>query len=227
MMILVDGTASLIAVQASMPPRLGMRTSMRTMSGVVSTALCTASAPSSASPTTSMSGSCSSTISSPRRNSAWSSTTSTRIGSPVPGGTGGMPPPSAVSLTLASMTGSDGVGTTCHDGTSGLLRRAVWAKPSGGGVTPCDEPDHAIVIAPSAVHHARHGGVGVDEQEEVVADELHLEKCLVERHRYGGVDLLPHDERRRLLLRVHRRRRRGGRTVQRAVDRHRGRGCGH
>ena len=45
-MILTLGTASLIAVHASMPPRLGIRTSIRTMSGVVSTVFCTASAPS-------------------------------------------------------------------------------------------------------------------------------------------------------------------------------------
>ena len=35
MMILADGTASLIARQASMPERLGIRTSSRTTSGAV------------------------------------------------------------------------------------------------------------------------------------------------------------------------------------------------
>jgi len=102
MMILLLGTASLMAVHASMPPRLGIRTSISTMSGVVSAAFSTASAPSSASPTTSMSGSCSSTISRPRRNNAWSSTTRTRIGSPVPGGKGARVPLSVISVTKPS-----------------------------------------------------------------------------------------------------------------------------
>ena len=46
-----------MAVQASIPPRLGIRTSIRTMSGSRSAALSTASAPSPASPTTWMSSS--------------------------------------------------------------------------------------------------------------------------------------------------------------------------
>ncbi len=68
-------------VQASIPPRFGIRTSMSTMSGSRSAALSTASEPSPASPTTWMSSSCARTISRPRRKSAWSSTTRTRMGS--------------------------------------------------------------------------------------------------------------------------------------------------
>ena len=58
MMILALGATSLMAVQASMPPRRGIRTSISTMSGSRSAALSTASAPSPASPTTWMSSSC-------------------------------------------------------------------------------------------------------------------------------------------------------------------------
>ena len=67
---------------ASMPLTRGMRTSIRTTSGANSSALATASSPSSASATTSMPSSDSSTMLSPRRNSAWSSAISTRMGSP-------------------------------------------------------------------------------------------------------------------------------------------------
>src|SRR6266567_582168 len=81
MMILALGATSLIARQASMPLLRGIRTSIRTMSGKASPAFSTASAPSLASPTTSISGSVTRTISRPRRNSAWSSTISVRIGS--------------------------------------------------------------------------------------------------------------------------------------------------
>ena len=55
-----------------------MRTSISTTSGIRSCAFSTASWPSDASPTSSRSSSLPSTISSPRRNSAWSSTTITR-----------------------------------------------------------------------------------------------------------------------------------------------------
>src|SRR5260370_26161879 len=67
--------------QATMPLLRGIRMSISTTSGSDSAALATASAPSHASPTTSMSSSSLRTISRPRRNSAWSSTISTRIGS--------------------------------------------------------------------------------------------------------------------------------------------------
>ena len=55
MMILVDGTASLIARQASTPVRRGIRTSSRITSGAVVIASSVAVMPSAASPTTSMS----------------------------------------------------------------------------------------------------------------------------------------------------------------------------
>ena len=81
MMILADGTASLIARQASMPERLGIRMSSRMTSGAALAARSVPSMPSPASPTTSMPGSTASSIVSPRRKSSWSSTTRTRIGS--------------------------------------------------------------------------------------------------------------------------------------------------
>src|SRR6478736_6197442 len=84
MMILVEGTASLIARQASIPERFGIRMSRSTTSGVVLVARFVPSTPSPASPTTSMPGSTASSIVRPRRNSSWSSTTSTLIGSRSP-----------------------------------------------------------------------------------------------------------------------------------------------
>ena len=83
MMILADGTRSLIARQASMPERFGIRTSSRTTSGATLSARVVPSTPSPASPTTSMPSSLLSSMVRPRRNSSWSSTTSTRIGSLV------------------------------------------------------------------------------------------------------------------------------------------------
>ena len=79
--IRVEGTSSLILVHASSPLRLGMRTSSSTTSGTVSWASSMALLPSPASPTTSMSGSTPSSMVSPRRNSSWSSTTTTRTDS--------------------------------------------------------------------------------------------------------------------------------------------------
>ena len=84
MMILADGTASLIARQASMPERFGIRMSSRTTSGAAVAARLVPSRPSPASPTTSTPVSAASSIVSPRRNSSWSSTTSTRMGSGSP-----------------------------------------------------------------------------------------------------------------------------------------------
>ena len=58
----------------------GMRTSMRTTSAARRRARATASTPSAASPTISMSGSASRIVRSPRRTTAWSSASRTRIG---------------------------------------------------------------------------------------------------------------------------------------------------
>src|SRR5262245_58733970 len=93
MRIFTCGSESLISPAASIPDFFGMRTSMRITSGISSCARSTTSAPSAASPTSSRSGSCSRTICRPRRNSAWSSQTSTRSRSE--------PLPSVVSLTRA------------------------------------------------------------------------------------------------------------------------------
>ena len=82
MMIFADGTLSLMARQASMPDRFGMRTSSSTTSGATDSASAVPSTPSPASPTTSMPSSLASSMVRPRRKSSWSSTTSTRMGSP-------------------------------------------------------------------------------------------------------------------------------------------------
>ncbi len=97
MMILADGTASLMARQASMPVRLGIRMSSSTTSGATAAAIVVPSMPSPASPTTSMPPSMPSSMVNPRRKSSWSSTTITRMGSaPAPAG------PALSSATSAS-----------------------------------------------------------------------------------------------------------------------------
>lgn len=55
------------------------------------------------------------------------------------------------------------------------------------------QPDHAVVEAAAAVHHARPAVVRIAEQIEVVPDELHRGQGLVDRHRLGRVLLFPHD----------------------------------
>src|SRR5262245_36911109 len=57
------------------------------------------------------------------------------------------------------------------------------------------QPDHSVVVAATPVDDARLLGAPVDEQEEVVADELHLVQRLVERHGRGPVGLLAYDGR--------------------------------
>src|SRR5581483_10381075 len=76
--IFTCGRRSRISPAASMPERLGIRTSIKMTSGMSSWAFSTASTPSEASPTSSRSSSWSRTICRPRRNSAWSSATMTR-----------------------------------------------------------------------------------------------------------------------------------------------------
>ena len=58
------------------------------------------------------------------------------------------------------------------------------------------EMDHAVGPAPPTVDHARLTGVGVVEEVEVVADQLHLVERVLERHRRAGVDLLAYLDRR-------------------------------
>ena len=57
------------------------------------------------------------------------------------------------------------------------------------------QPDHAVVVRLAPVDHARDLMLGVQEEVEVVADQLHLEQRLVEAHRYAGMHLLPHHQR--------------------------------
>src|SRR5579859_5230188 len=149
MMILALGATSLIARQASMPPLRGIRTSISTTSGNDSAAFSTASAPSPASPTTSMSGSVTSTISRPRRNSAWSSTISVRIGSGLRPASGAAPPgriedrlpkhcPTGcgrASAALARVTAGEAASSRSSSPQRGrppALARAVLASPRSG-----------------------------------------------------------------------------------------------
>src|SRR5437773_7562743 len=148
MRIRLVGMTSRIVRVASMPLIRGMRTSMSTTSGANSSAFFTASSPSSASATTSMPSSDSSTMLSPRRNSAWSSAISTRMGSPS------ITPLSSATPLLW------------------LLRsRAV---------------DQAHVAVVAAVHDRRALGVGIGEEVEVVAEQVHLEGRLLGGHGLDG-----------------------------------------
>src|SRR4051812_4920836 len=164
MMIRAVGATSLMATQASMPERLGMRTSIRITSGTVDAASSVAATPSPASPTTSMSSSTPRSIVSPRRNSSWSSTTATRMGSPP--GLGAV----TCSATDASWHGS-------HLGWSGLAIQTD-GRPAEGSSAHL-EADHAVVVAPAPVDHRGALRLLVDEEEEVVPDQLHLVERLV------------------------------------------------
>src|SRR6476620_9812337 len=59
-----------------------------------------------------------------------------------------------------------------------------WVRPDGSG-----QPDQSVVIGVAAVDDACLVGLLVVEQEEVVADELHLVERVVDRHRSGFVFL--------------------------------------
>src|SRR5664279_1890861 len=60
------------------------------------------------------------------------------------------------------------------------------------------QSDHSVVIAAPLVDHTGPAGAGIGEQVEVVADQLHLEQRVIQRHRRGGVHLLPDHDRRLL-----------------------------
>src|SRR5680860_219912 len=194
MTILVLGATSLIAVHASIPDRRGIRMSIRTTSGSSSSARRIASAPSPASPTISMSGSADSTISNPRRYSAWSSATRTRMDSRAAGaGSASIAvPPGGPRLPVPAA--HHGTARTARVGVRSAGRRDVLLV--GGRRRGLGQPDHAVAPALAPVHHARATRRRVEEQEEVVADELHLVQGVVEGHRRRGVELLPdHDGR--------------------------------
>src|SRR5215210_3785009 len=166
MMILEDGTASLMARQASMPDRFGILTSRRTTSGATPAARVVPSTPSPASPTTSRLGSAARSMVSPRRNSSWSSTTSTRMGSPVR------------CATSAIMARPEEFGDALR-GSGGGEGWPVWTTPARSSVTfasagrPQIERDHAVVVAATPVDDRGPLALLVHEEVEVVADQLH------------------------------------------------------
>src|SRR5262245_35093989 len=61
-------------------------------------------------------------------------------------------------------------------------------SPSSAG-----QRDDAVVVRVPPVDDARSAGFLVHEQVEVVADHLHLEQRVVDRHGFGRVFLLTHD----------------------------------
>src|SRR5207302_9436061 len=141
---------------ASIPLTLGIRTSMSTRSGCRAAACSIASMPSRASPTTEMSGEERNTCNSPCRNSAWSSTTSTR--------------------------------TTCVSSpTTSTTSRIPWVS-----ARDFDEAERPVA---TPVQHRRVVRLRVTEQEEVVAEQLHLQRGLLGRHRLDRELLGLHDRR--------------------------------
>src|SRR6516165_11354416 len=209
------GATSLVARQASIPLLLGIRMSMSTTSGSASPATATASAPSLACPTRSMSSSSSRTISRPRRNRAWSSAISTRIGSGPRPASGRWPAATVESpLALNSLPPSGrrphpadpgrqtrprSAQTLCHQT---LTDRGPRCKPGGARKARphraamadrellLDQPDDPVVVAPTAVDHAEPVAFAVVEQVEVMTHEFHLQQGLVDGHRPGRVHLL-------------------------------------
>src|SRR5579871_3664423 len=172
MRILVDGTSMLICRAASMPLTRGMRTSMSTTSGASSCAFAMASSPFSASATTSMFSSVPSTTYSPRRNRAWSSAMRTRM-------TSEPDPPASVNRSgwLSFKGFSVGV---CGMGPSGPLL-------ASGRV---DQPDESVM---TPVHHTSRPRVGVGKEEELMAQQVHLQDGFLRCHRLHG-ELLDLDD---------------------------------
>src|SRR5947209_16202349 len=174
-MMRVVGNSWRMARVASIPPMRGIRTSIRTTSGASSSTRATASWPSAASATIWMSSSASRTIFRPRRNSSWSSETTTRMGSGRMG-----------SGRMGS--GRMGSGRSPPPPTPGM----VTCRPLAG----VDQPDVAVV---AAVDDRGHAGVGVGEEVEVVPQHVHLQGRLLRRHRLD-VELLGLDDPCRPLL---------------------------
>src|SRR4030081_1513565 len=65
--------------------------------------------------------------------------------------------------------------------------------PLSGPLQLPREADHPVVVTLAPVDGARLAAVGVGEQVEVVADELHPGQGVVHAHRVGGVDLAAND----------------------------------
>src|SRR3954453_6368908 len=184
MMILTLGTSSLIFMQACRPERLGIRTSRSTTSGTVATIRSVALIPSPASPTTSIPGSTPNSMVRPRRNSSWSSTTTTRTASTFV---------AAPSATICSLWQRNE--RLVHEVTTPrVVRSGHWSGP-GLARSAHVERNHAVVITTPAIDHRGLLALLVDEQVEVVADELHLVERLLERHRCSRMALLAYDER--------------------------------
>src|SRR5215831_20044091 len=185
-----------------MPVVFGIRMSISTTSGTASLAISTASAPSEAWPTSSMPSSSSRTISSPRRNRAWSSAMSTRMGSAFGWSVlaGGLPlpviPAAPGAVVGRSVTAAPSAKLAVHstvrvDDPLGPV--VLWLELAL--VDLLHEADDAVVVPATAVDNAELPALAVVVGEEVVADQLHLEQRLIDGHRVGCVELLPDDER--------------------------------
>ena len=73
------------------------------------------------------------------------------------------------------------------DPAGGARDRRGWDAPLGR------QREQAVVVALAPVDDAGTAGFLVVEQVEVVADELHLEERVIDRHRLAGVFLRPRD----------------------------------
>src|SRR5579859_2767036 len=149
-----------------------------------------------------MSSSSSRTISRPRRNRAWSSAISTRIGSgPRPASGRGAAGTAASPLALNSLPPCGAtirlLPTDGHDASRAFseLARLAPCQPRWTVGLLFRSPDNPVVVAATAVDHAEPVTLAVVEQEEVVTHEFHLEQGLVDRHRPGGVHLLAQHQR--------------------------------
>src|ERR1700734_2349713 len=146
-----------------------------------------------------MSGSSTSTISRPRRNSAWSSAISTRIGSERKPGLG--PSAGTVARSPSALTSLPPSGFGTNVTLRLWLTRSHDASPGRHRPGPAivqlllDQPDYTVVVAATAIDHAEPVAFAVVEKVKVMPDKLHLQQCLVDGHRLGRVFLLPDHER--------------------------------
>src|SRR5262249_5070670 len=83
-------------------------------------------------------------------------------------------------------------------GTTNELRASAgggrrYFRPPPAGMPVLGQPDDPVVESPAAVDDARGAWGCVVGEVEVVPDQFHLLKGLVDGHGLGGVRLLPHD----------------------------------